>query len=273
MSTKQTSKQKTAAQRPSQRTKMMKTPGFMPAVSRGAGPAAHGLRVGFPAERTVDLVYSDYDTMSSSTGVLAKYQYRLNSCFDPDYTGTGHQPMGFDQWSAYYNHYVVESVDYEVQLVPSGTVYTYTATYLSDDTTVPTNFSEIAELGGVVALGTPYSSTNSHIYKVRVNIAQFYNRQNIASDNELRALVTANPSETAFLTVFAANADPVQGQAFYFGVKLTYRVRFMEPKDLAPSAMLRVPRAPASLPAEDTKEGVEYVLVRKSAPSIKLPSV
>jgi hypothetical protein len=256
--------------------KKIKTPGYDPMVSNGAGLAAHGIRVGFPAERTVSLVYSDYDTLTSSTGVLAKYQYRLNSAFDPDYTGTGHQPMGFDQWSAYYNHYCVESVDYEVQMLPSGTVYTNTATYLSDDVTVPTNFSEISELGGVVAFGSPYSSTNSHIYKGRVNIAQFFNRKNIASDPELRALTSANPTEVAYLTLFAANADPVQGQAFYFGIKLTYKVRFMEPKDLAPSlaVLQRSPsaRQVTSVVPDDTKGDGEYVYVRtRVASTVILP--
>jgi hypothetical protein len=237
------------------------TPGFEPKVNHTAGPAANGVRVGFPAERTVTLLYCDYDGFSSSTGVLGKYQYRLNSCFDPDFTGTGHQPMGFDQWAAYYNHYVVEECAYEVEMSPTGTVYTYQATHISDDSTVPTNLSEIQELGGVVAMGTPYSSTNSHIFKGKVNIAKFFNRSSIATDSELRALTTANPTETCYLNLFASNADPVQGQAFYFAVKLAYRVRFMEPKDLAPSLLLR-PR---------NEDDYEYVCVRKGTGLPKLP--
>jgi hypothetical protein len=248
-----------------------KTPGFEPAMTRGAGPAAHGIRVGFPAERTVTLNYCDYDKMTASTGVLAKYQFRLNSCFDPDFTGTGHQPMGFDQWAAYYNHYVVESVDYEVQLAPTGTVYTYTATYISDDTTVPLNYSEIQELGGVVAMGVPYASVNTHIFKGTVNIGKFFNRENIASDNELRALTTANPTEIAYLSIYASNADIVTGQEFYFAIKLAYKVRFMEPKDLAPSTG-SVPRPlPAAGAAVLKDPDFEYVRVPRKL-TVALPA-
>jgi hypothetical protein len=110
-------------------------------------------------------------------------------------------------------------------------------------------------------MGTPYSSTNSHIFKGKVNIAKFFNRSSIATDSELRALTTANPTETCYLNLFASNADPVQGQAFYFAVKLAYRVRFMEPKDLAPSLLLR-PR---------NEDDYEYVCVRKGTGLPKLP--
>jgi hypothetical protein len=232
--------------------------GFQPAVNNGAGPAAKGVKVGFPAERTVRLTYSDFDKFTATTGVLAKYQYRINSAFDPDYTGTGHQPLGFDQWAAYYNHYVVEEVEYEVQIAPTGTTYTYTATYLSDDTTVPLNFSELQENGGVVAFGSPYSSINSHIYKGKVDVAKFFNRTSIASDPELRALVSANPVETVYLNLFAANADIVTGQEFYFGIKLTMKIRFMEPKDLAPSISKLV-----EPPAKAEDEEYEYVRVKR----------
>jgi hypothetical protein len=232
--------------------------GFQPTVNNGAGPAAKGVKVGFPAERTVRLNYSDYDKFTATTGVLAKYQYRLNSAYDPDFTGTGHQPLGFDQWAAYYNHYVVEEVEYEVQIAPTGTVYSYSATYLSDDTTVPLNYSELQENGGIVGLGCPYSSTNTHIYKGKVDIAKFFNRENIASDSDLRALVTANPTETVFLSLFASNADIVTGQEFYFGIKMVMKIRFMEPKDLAPSISKLV-----GPPAKAEDEEYEYVRVKR----------
>ena len=47
---------------------------------------------------------------------LTSYQFRMNSCFDPDYSSSNqlankgdnnHQPYGFDQWAAQYNNYRV----------------------------------------------------------------------------------------------------------------------------------------------------------------------
>lgn len=52
------------------------------------------------------LRYSDVANMAnvSGSGTLV---YSLNSAFDPDVTGVGHQPLGFDEWSAFYSHYEV----------------------------------------------------------------------------------------------------------------------------------------------------------------------
>ena len=38
---------------------------------------------------------------------IAKQYMRMNSLFDPDQTGTGHQPYYFDQFAALYNRYTV----------------------------------------------------------------------------------------------------------------------------------------------------------------------
>jgi hypothetical protein len=37
------------------------------------------------------------------------HHFRTTAVYDPDYTGTGHQPYGFDQHSRLYNHYIVDT--------------------------------------------------------------------------------------------------------------------------------------------------------------------
>ena len=39
----------------------------------------------------------------------------MNSVYDPDYSGAGHQPQGFDEYSALYNSYRVNYVDVEIE--------------------------------------------------------------------------------------------------------------------------------------------------------------
>lgn len=46
-------------------------------------------------------------SMSSGGSYLAERGYRQNSLFDPEYTGTGHQPYGFDDIATWYNFYTV----------------------------------------------------------------------------------------------------------------------------------------------------------------------
>jgi hypothetical protein len=249
-------------------------PGFAPTVNWSAGPAASGVRIGFPAERTVTLNYVSTNSVYQATaGVMQKYQFRLNSVYDPDYTAAGHQPMGFDQWAAYYNHYVVEECTYDVQMSTRETSdNTYMGTYLSDDFTIASTATDLVELGGTIAIQES-SSALPHIFKGRVNIGKFMNRKDIASDSELRAAVTADPTEQVFLTWWFLATNTTNQVTIDVVTKLSYRVRFMEPKDLAPSSTRVHPPATSevdfpSLPTarKDSPcpiDGYEYVRVAR----------
>lgn len=62
---------------------------------------------GFPPTMTTNMRYCDNILLTSYTGSVAGNIFRINSLFDPDYTGVGHQPLYFDQFAASYGRYVV----------------------------------------------------------------------------------------------------------------------------------------------------------------------
>jgi hypothetical protein len=66
----------------------------------------------FPPRFSANLTYMGKHTLTAgSSGLFGVEQvYRLNSLFDPDFTGTGHQPYGFDQIAALYDQYKVNAV-------------------------------------------------------------------------------------------------------------------------------------------------------------------
>ena len=50
-------------------------------------------------------------------GALTGFQqYKINSIWDPDLTGVGHQPLGRDTWSAIYNYYKVLEATITVEI-------------------------------------------------------------------------------------------------------------------------------------------------------------
>jgi len=42
---------------------------------------------------------------AAASGLTTQYVFRAHSTYDPDYTGTGHQPMYRDEMAAIYNRY------------------------------------------------------------------------------------------------------------------------------------------------------------------------
>lgn len=78
-----------------------------------------------PAQPRSQMVKFDYVVSFTLTegaaGIGASYVHRLNSLYDPNSTGVGNQPLGYDQWSAFFNRSVVYKCIAEVQMVNAGT--------------------------------------------------------------------------------------------------------------------------------------------------------
>lgn len=97
---------------------------------KGGKPRRAGKANGFKTTTTLSmtapvrpdrlLVKLPYSSALSSTlttgGVGSSYNWNLNSIYDPDRTGVGHQPLGHDQWAVFYQQYRVYGVTYDIEL-------------------------------------------------------------------------------------------------------------------------------------------------------------
>lgn len=72
-----------------------------------------------PARLIVVLPY--VETLSLGSSFLVEYQMNLNSIFDPNRTGTGHQPLGHDEWNYFYQQYRVLAVRVMATFVNTST--------------------------------------------------------------------------------------------------------------------------------------------------------
>ncbi len=201
------------------------------------------MSVGFPKTNAVKLRYVEHSTIQPGTGTIGTYVFRANGCFDPDFTGTGHQPNGYDQWSAFYNHYVVVSaiakVTYQINSGESDAGGLMTGgIYLSDDATFSTNLSTILEQSQS-RRGFDAFSSNTKPVTIRKGFSakKFFNVTNITDNTErLGAPITASPSEVAFFVLYAGSANTFQDPpAVNFLVEIEYLTIFSEPKELPQS--------------------------------------
>lgn len=69
----------------------------------------------------VKLKYLDERSISAGAGSTAAHQYRGNSLYDPDFTGTGAQPTGLDEYAAFYSQYTVLGSAISVTIVNNST--------------------------------------------------------------------------------------------------------------------------------------------------------
>jgi len=192
-----------------------------------------GRAAGFPAQKVVSLVYAATTPLTSST-TMAKQQVRCSSVFDPDYTGTGHQPMGHDVWSAVYNHYTVLSATISATFIPyTGASYPFNVGIYgpSDDSTVP------SDAGDMIENRRAKNKLMGVSLEDRAQLRSSYNRKAFfgptLDNGATSSAVTTNPTEEAYWTLYTQSLNGVYTAAVFISYKVTYRVRYYEPKDQA----------------------------------------
>jgi len=164
------------------------------------------------------------------------YQFRLNGLFDPNYTGGGHQPKGFDQLAAFYQRYRVYNVRWLVEQWHSNSAVG------SHLVVVPTN-SNTSYSDASDAIEAPFSKHGiSHLYEMRrlngvVDLAVLNGKTHTAyaADDTTQALVSTNPTEVLNLHVFAEALDGSTAIIVYQKVTLLYDVEFSDPVQLGQS--------------------------------------
>jgi hypothetical protein len=129
--------------------------------------------------------------------------FRANSCYDPDYTGVGTQPTGFDELSALYTYYRVHAI-----------TATAIARSENETATIPLNHAWVFKSGTsstslVDSIGNPFSkvgavptSSGGFVGKLvtKLKIRDFFGvDQKVYASDDYAALVSANPLKPCYL--------------------------------------------------------------------------
>lgn len=197
---------------------------------------------GFPKTLQVKFPYAENVRLTPST-TQAFYLFRATDLFDPNSTGTGHQPLGFDQYMLFYNHFVVLKSHITVTVVsenedPKIGAYTF-ALRLGASTTTYSTISEFMEdpwshWGYVQA--APYGH---HTLKMTYDAQDFYglDREGLLANPSFWGTVSASPTEAAYWQIALISQNPGTSDAVAAPVfvHIEYEVLLSEPKLLAQS--------------------------------------
>lgn len=142
----------------------------------------------YEGEKIIVLPYAQYIQIAAAVGVTAPQQYKINSTWDPDLTGSGNQPLGRDTWTNIYNYYKVLETYIKVSV-----------TELTDDSTGAVGANQSPSLIGYMAdiTANPPSTLNSWIMASMVNNT---NNQQVFSSIRTSDIINGRGSKTHVFT-------------------------------------------------------------------------
>lgn len=200
----------------------------------GSSPTVNALSTSpFPTRYKVNMRYVDNININPGATLTSEYVYCVNGIYDPDITGVGHQPTGFDQLMPFYDHYVViGSVMTATFSTRNTAVKTIAGVTVKDSLSGITDYREMVEQGNTkyAVLGIGDSSKGIRTFRYPVNPSKFLGRSKPLSDDQLKGSSSANPTELCYYHLWVTSLDGGDPTPVDVQVKIDYTVIFIEPK-------------------------------------------
>lgn len=187
----------------------------------------------------VQMRYSDTITLTSSNAAArisgSQYEFRLNSIYDPDKTGTGHQPYMHDQFGTMYGRYRVDRCDVQIDAIVSpSTSHAITALVQGPSGGLNTGGQELSLLLENVKAKTLYALTTAVApprIRFSIDIAEYLGIGRDAYEADLSlysAAYGANPTRQCVVNLctcaFAGTSESIQAV-----VTLVFHVKLWDP--------------------------------------------
>lgn len=180
----------------------------------------------FPTRQRAVLRYSTNHTFNPTSVLPDTYIFRANSIFDPDYSGTGHQPYGHDQYQAIYKYYRVKKAIITVTSASTGG--NNVLGVATRATTQPTN-----DIEGLREIkGTRYTPLAHSDNPIKLTLSH----SPLGDDrSDQTAVFGNNPDDTQYFHVWCAPQGMSDPGQIAVCIDITYFVEMWEPLYLGTS--------------------------------------
>lgn len=191
-----------------------------------------------PQRMLARLPYFTSGQLYNAVGLYQTQLMNLNSIYDPDRSGLGHQPLGHDEWATWYNRYRVFKVDY---VITFNNLDESQAAIISviNQNGIPTYSNEAAfeQPGAYVKTIGPVSGMNRCQVKGSVYLPRLNGKTpgNYKANDDTQALFTANPSETLTQALVVAPVLPGSPVNIAYTIKYMYHLEMFDPNTLGMS--------------------------------------
>lgn len=201
-----------------------------------------------PARKFLKLRYCDSTSINPlGSGALGYHTFHCNSLYDPDVTGTGHQPKGYDEWTYFYDHYTVLGSKIKVTFTsmddtPATGSYAC-GIFVDDNNTPPSNIISMMEeaKNKYKVITTAHSGKVSQIISQNFSAKKFFGKKDLIGSSLYRGSmggvgVGSNPDEGAYFQVWCTALDALTDPAtIRILIEIEYIACLTERKELTTS--------------------------------------
>lgn len=176
----------------------------------------------------VKLKYVQCITLSTSATYSGEHAFRINSIYDPDYTGTGHQPYYHDQLQTLWKYYEVKGCKIKTTFTASGGTgntilyYRFGPNMVAVSTTnaaVDLENGNMSKYRHIPANQSAVGVGRNWTLKAYVPMKHFMRDLN---PEDKRAQFGANPTHAVYGVVGFGRPDAISTQSYYCTVELTF---------------------------------------------------
>lgn len=182
--------------------------------------------------------YSNSSLSVPSTGLAVSYVYSANGLYDPDISGTGTQPTGFDQMMVFYEQYTVFQATIVVTFRNfSASIAPVVFLAVRADTPNISSVEQVMSTGNTISTTLLPANTAGSLKELRmtVRVASFLGFDDLMDSNVARGDIASNPAEGVFFHVGAFYNEALVAGIVQFQTRITYDAVFSEARVITPS--------------------------------------
>lgn len=190
--------------------------------------------------------YAERITISGNAveGALGTHVFSANGAYDPNVTGVGNQPRGFDELMALYDQYTVVKSKIEVRFANQNvSSRPYVGIMVRDTSSISSTVVDMMEYSGSKVSRKPLARSGggdadadlATFLSSSCDVASFAGSKDALDNPELKGGAAKNPDEGIFYHICAGSVSDSSGVSVDALVTVTYDVILHEPKLPPPS--------------------------------------
>lgn len=184
------------------------------------------------------LTYYDSGSITTTAGILNSVVFSVNGLYDPNITGTGHQPAGFDQMMVFFDHYVVVYAKAIVTWANAATNQTAQVALSLNSTVTPVaDVYSLCETGYITRDYVNVAGTTDGIKTsaMSCNVSKFQGVPIPKDDPELWGSVSTNPTEQSYFNLSVWDLVSSGTSTIRYQIFIEYSAWFIEPRKVTAS--------------------------------------